>query len=963
MIQQLARHCGFSLDTPLDKLAPDHKRALFYGTGDQWIPTTGGVQFQFKGIFTAIGEAARVSWVYRHRLTDVVGEQACPTCQGSRLRDDAAAVQFAGRTMAEWTALPLEECLDEVKKLKLSSNEKRIAGELLREIQNRLQFLVDVGLGYLTLARSSPTLSGGEAQRIRLASQLGSGLTGVLYLLDEPTIGLHPRDNTRLLQALKKLRDLGNTLILVEHDREVIAAADHLVDFGPGAGRFGGQVVASGPPTTIAKKRESLTGQYLAGTKAIAVPTNRRTGHGKCLSIIGAAHHNLRRIDVDIPLGTFTVVTGPSGSGKSSLVNDILWASLARRLHRAQTTPGLHEEIRGIELIDKVIQVDQQPLGTTPASSPATYTGVFDLMRDLFASLPESKVRGFQASRFSFNKPGGRCEVCEGVGQKRIEMHFLPDVWINCDTCKGERFNEETLAIRYRGKSIADVLRMTVAEALETFGEFSKIRKLLQTLVDVGLEYMPLGQSAPTLSGGEAQRVRLAAELARPSTGKTLYILDEPTTGLHFDDLKKLLEVLHRFVDLGNTVVVIEHNLDVIKTADWVIDMGPEAGDQGGTVVCAGTPEHLVDFEKKRTKRASVSHTAVALEPVLKAGPHQARIVFDPDQDSKNPLGKELHEVGDGVAMPWQVDGPRWHTLDRIAANGKKPQWEGSALAMVVEAIESTGEFGPTNWNDRRLVEIAAKTKSHGWFFHAHTGDEWLLWLKFRAGKGAFKQELLDRKLKLEPLDQLTEVPYYGKEPRVHIRKTRTLEQDITITVFRKEEIDTPAFREFLDKAVQSFLASLKAKREDPSAAEPWLADGKAWHESDQGFPSGRKVLWNRTLLKRVLGCVEDASPEGTWDWASRDSVKRRFAGIGQSWARIVTKQPRAIEINLVGPKGQYNLAHIDRFGSGHTLRTEHPEWDSIRFSFTSPDDFSSNSWTDFLAEHAEAFLETWGGE
>ncbi len=493
-------------------------------------------------------------------------------------------------------------------------------------MRDRLTFLVDVGLDYLSLARGTPTLSGGESQRIRLASQIGSGLTGVLYVLDEPTIGLHPRDNGRLLKALRHLRDLGNTLVLVEHDREVIEAADHLVDFGPASGAGGGRITAAGTPAKVRKNPESLTGSYLSGKTAIPVPTNRRATaadeKSPAIVIKGARQHNLRDIDVRFPLGVVTAVTGVSGSGKSSLVEDILWKAAAKVLHRAQLTPGAHETIEGLGQINKVISVDQTPLGSTPSSTPATYAGVFDLIRELFAKLPEAKVRGYAVRRFSFNQAGGRCEACEGAGQKRVEMHFLPDVWITCDACGGARFTAETLAVTFHGKTIADVLNMSVDEALELFANVPRIRKILQTLHDVGLGYIPLGQAAPTLSGGEAQRVKLAAELARPDTGKTLYILDEPTTGLHFDDVRKLLDVIHRLADLGNTVVVIEHNLEVIKTADWVIDLGPEAGVRGGEIVAQGTPEQIVENPR--------SQTGEFLKPVLAAGPTAERPRFDP---------------------------------------------------------------------------------------------------------------------------------------------------------------------------------------------------------------------------------------------------------------------------------------------------------------------------------------------
>jgi excinuclease ABC subunit A len=623
--EALARHGGFSLDAPWSELEPAHQRLILYGTGDTWIDVDGSPKlkrggakdpslalratFQYKGVMPALTEAARVSFLYRQRLDYLVSDVPCTTCAGSRLKDYAAATRFQNHTIGDLCNWPLRQTFDFLKRLELSKEQRQIAGEVLREIKNRVQFLVDVGLDYVTLSRSTPTLSGGESQRIRLASQIGSGLTGVLYVLDEPTIGLHPRDNRRLLQALQNLRDLGNTLVLVEHDREVIAAADHLLDFGPGAGDKGGEITAAGTPTQVLKAKGSLTGQYLSGKKSIPVPTNRRLpcgfapGEGAksakpqaAITVIGARQNNLKNIDVSFPLGCFISVTGVSGSGKSSLVHEILYNALARKLHRAGVSVGAHDDILGLENIDKVINVDQDPLGNSPSSNPATYTGVFDLIRQLFAQLPESRVRGWQPKRFSFNKPGGRCEACEGNGQKKIEMHFLPDVWIECDTCNGKRYNPETLAVHYKEKSIADVLDMRISEALELFRNIPKIRQILQTLADVGLDYLALGQSAPTLSGGEAQRVKLAAELSRPNTGKTVYILDEPTTGLHFDDIRKLLDVLNRLVDLGNTVIVVEHSLDVIKTADWIIDMGPEAGDAGGRVVVEGTPETVAAF-------------------------------------------------------------------------------------------------------------------------------------------------------------------------------------------------------------------------------------------------------------------------------------------------------------------------------------------------------------------------------
>ena len=664
MIAAMGGSLGIDLGLPFDELEGRHRRAILHGTGSTWfdVPPAGGDEpgfaFQYKGLFPALEEAGRVSYLYRARLQGMVDDVPCVACMGSRLRDDAAAVRFHGATLDQVGHWSLGKALDFFEGLALDGDESHIAGDLVREIRERLRFLVDVGLDYLSLGRGTPTLSGGESQRIRLASQLGSGLTGVLYVLDEPTIGLHPRDNTRLLKALKRLRDLGNTLVLVEHDREVIEAADYLVDFGPGSGDGGGEVTAAGTPGAVRGVAGSLTGRYLSGHAAVPIPTERRTPAGPAIEVIGARQNNLKSVDVDFPLGLVTVVTGVSGSGKSSLVEDVLWKAAARLLHRAKVTPGAHDAVRGLQHVDKVISVDQTPIGGTPASTPATYSGAFDLIRELFAKLPEAKARGYAAGRFSFNVPGGRCEACEGAGQRRIEMHFLPDVWVTCDSCHGARYDPETLAVTFRGKTIADVLNMKVDGALDLFGGVPKIRRVLQTLHDVGLGYVALGQAAPTLSGGEAQRVKLAAELARPDTGKTLYVLDEPTTGLHMDDVRKLLAVVHRLADLGNTVIIIEHNLDVIKTADWLIDVGPEAGGGGGTIVAAGTPEDVA------ATRGSL--TGEILKKVLAAGPHEPRAVFDPKAAALAVI--EAAKVAD----PWSGSKAKLAALTSGAKRGAK---------------------------------------------------------------------------------------------------------------------------------------------------------------------------------------------------------------------------------------------------------------------------------------------------
>jgi excinuclease ABC subunit A len=600
-LNEVAASCRIDLSIPFEDLPKKTRNLLVYGSG------------QFPGILKLLDENySRASEGYREYLMEYMSPTTCPDCQGQRLKPASLAVKVKGISIASFTGMPIARALPLVRGWQFNERELKVVARVVEEIQNRLEFLCRVGLDYLSLDRSSATLSGGEAQRIRLATQIGSKLRGVLYVLDEPSIGLHPRDNGRLLDTLHHLRDLGNTVLVVEHDAETIERADYVIDLGPRAGRLGGDLIGSGSPAQIMKVPASLTGSYLSGKISIPAPLVRRSGNGLKLSIAGARHHNLKKVDVDFPLGTFIVVTGVSGSGKSTLVHDILYRALAKEVYGSSQEPGVHDSIAGLEHIDKVIEIDQSPIGRTPRSNPATYTGVFTPIRELYAMLPESRERGYKAGRFSFNVKGGRCEACQGDGQKRIEMNFLPDVYVTCDICRGRRYNLETLQVKYKGKSIADLLEANVEDALELLTNIPQVHAKLKTLSEVGLGYIHLGQSSTTLSGGEAQRIKLAKELSKRQTGRTFYLLDEPTTGLHFEDIRHLLDVLQRLVDLGNTILVIEHHLDVIKSADYLIDLGPEGGEKGGYVVATGTPEEVIQNHK--------SHTAAALRKIMRAG-------------------------------------------------------------------------------------------------------------------------------------------------------------------------------------------------------------------------------------------------------------------------------------------------------------------------------------------------------
>ncbi len=981
MLEAVCRELHIPLDRPFSELRPVQQQRLLYGTGNRWFTAAPDgrplFQFQYKGLYPALAEARRKAYVLRAKIYSIVDTIACPYCAGSRLRDDAAAMRFQDETIGTLCNMPLGHLLREISRWKLKGHARKVAADLLREVRTRLQFLVDVGLDYLTLGRAAATLSNGEAQRIRLASQLGSGLCGVLYVLDEPTIGLHPRDNARLIRALHKLRDLGNTLLVVEHDRDVIASADRLCDFGPGAGKHGGTIVAEGTVKQISRRRNSVTGPYLTGKKGIAVPRQRRmiieegrpawmgdaspwndveAPGGGWIVVRGATHHNLKQINPAIPLGTLTVVTGPSGSGKSSLVEGILYPILARRLHLAMQTPGACEGIDGIEHINKVIRVDQQPLGNSPASNPATYTGLFELIRQLYAALPESRVRGFTPRQFSFNVHGGRCDACEGNGQKRIEMHFLPDVWIPCEDCQGKRYKPETLAVTYHGRSIFDVLEMTAAEALKLFANFPKITKILATLCDVGLGYLPLGQAAPTLSGGEAQRVKLAAELARPDTGRTLYLLDEPTTGLHFDDLQRLLQVLHRLVEMGNTVVLIEHNLDVIKTADWIIELGPEAGRQGGYIVASGTPEQIVEYADLAARPRSESPrcwTGEALAPVLEQGPFVDDWSAPPPVEETSGEGMDIHDVGKETPPPWVIDGRRWHTHDRVARSGDPCEWEGQILDAVVDRIHELGRFSDTNWEERSVVEIAAERKNRGWFFHAITAERFLLKMKFRVPRSTFDESELRRQIPLKTLNEIHELPIYGNDPRVRCRDVADNWQEVEIRAYTREEIDQPGFWDFLEQAVQAFTKATSDATFSVEAAMPWKKLGEQWHFMEKGFTGKKKPRWPMSAWEQLYRQLKAAAPQLKWEWGLKICVHLRRPD-ETLWGTIYTKRAEALQVDLYVPKDAYPFGELLRVGLPVELDTAPEDHDLIRFSIRSLAAFKRSKLTRFLQEHWE---------
>ncbi|SFI88934.1 excinuclease ABC subunit A [Planctomicrobium piriforme] len=1005
ILNALGEQFDIPLDQPWYQLPPRQQRLVLQGTGDRWVSvkfpgTARPISVQFKGIYPAIEEASRVSYPYRMKLQDLMGEKPCSVCHGDRMREDAAAVRLNDKTLPSLCGLPLNEVLDYLKSLQLDKGQQKIAGDLLNEAIHRLSFLIDVGLHYLTLNRGMPTLSGGESQRIRLAGQIGRALTGVLYVLDEPTIGLHPRDNGRLVQALEKLRDLGNTVVLVEHDREVLEAADRLYDFGPGSGRFGGTITAEGTPQELKRNpRGSLTGEYLSGQKSIPIPLHRRmrlldessgpiddpanvkeayhpAPGGGWLEMTGCRQNNLRDVELRIPLGTLTCITGLSGSGKSSLIQETLARAVSRYLRRQGPAPGPYDTLSGVDQISRVIAVDQQPLGATPASNPATYTGVFDPIRELFSKLPDSKIRGFKPGRFSFNRAGGRCEDCEGLGQKKIEMHFLPDVWVECDTCHGKRYNLETLAVKYKGHSIADVLEMSIGQALEVFDNIPKIRAPLATLAAIGLEYLTLGQSATTLSGGEAQRVKLAAELAKPNTGRTLYLLDEPTTGLHFDDISKLLKVLNSLVEQGNTAVVIEHNLDVIKTADWIVDLGPEAGIGGGWIVATGTPEDVVtqaqrvhggptNGKKRRTKKTVDfvaeqrfrSWTGELLAPILEQDERQELDLFDVAAAAKKKKGDiDIAAVGRQTAAPWQTDGRKWHTETRISRNGKECRWEGSALGWVVDQLAEFDGLKPANWNDQARVEITAEKKAGtGWFFHALTGDEWLLRLSFRVPKGTFNEAELQRKIRLKSVNDLDELPIYNRSDRVRVSQQKGAFQEVVIDVHWLEEIETTEFRQFLKQASSAYLGQVEKTGQSIEDLAPWKVLGRKWHISRKGFPSAKRVAWKAEVLEDLFGVLDDAFARLQPDWSNKTMVAYRISSSKETVAELQTKRRDALYLTLYSKTGQFALGQIASLGKHREITPHRSGQDAIKIELTTAAQVKAKELKAFLKEFVDA--------
>jgi len=805
LLAAIGEQAGFNLDQPFSELTAPQRELIFFGSDRQFA--VDNMKVQFRGLATAVKAASQLGEDFRRKFARAWTQVPCSACGGKRLRPEPAASQFRGYTLPKLCSLSLKECREFFAHLELTPAELQRAGQIPEEINNRLRFLVEVGLEYLTLDRPAASLSGGEAQRVKLAQQLGTKLTGMLYVLDEPTVGIHPYDNERMLQALRSLRDLDNSLIVVEHDPQTLREADYIVDFGPGAGPDGGQIVATGTNRGV-KRRNSPTGKYLSGRLAVSIPQPRRSLPPQSdgwLKIRGATHHNLKDINVDIPLNSLVCVTGPSGSGKSTLIKDILYPELAWRLQGKATSPGYHRDIVGTEHLQKVINIDQAPIGQSPRSNPATYVGVFNLIRQFYASLPEARLRGYTAGWFSFNKAGGRCPACQGMGAVRVDMHFLPAVWVTCEECSGRRYKPETLEVKYQHKTIADILELTVGEACELFANFPRLRRMLQIMWDVGLDYLPLGQAAPTLSGGEAQRVKLARELVKPSRSSTMYLLDEPTTGLHPADNIKLLRILNRLVDAGHTVVVIEHNLDVIKTADCVIDLGPGGGEDGGYVVASGPPEQVA--------RSHRSVTAPYLAQAIKDSPKCDREALTVDE--RKPAGTKAPQVqiGEDVLTPWERDPIAWHTEQRKTSAGEQRAWQGEVLIVLRELIEQLPKPPEQDWQHPDYIKFSVP-EARGWWARARTDKKWYLDLQFHTEKGLLDEAELAQDLSLPTWNDIEDLPKYGEGARVRVH-TRAADYDrVALQIHELRDLQSRAFAQFLDTCYQGYLR-MKGLEED----------------------------------------------------------------------------------------------------------------------------------------------------
>jgi excinuclease ABC subunit A len=817
LLSCLAARLGFSLDTPLGELTPAQRRALLEGSPD-WVRLPDGTRVRWRGLATALEEAARLSPEFRQRYARGLTELPCPACQGGRLRPEAAAARFAGRTLVELALEPLGQVERWFAALRLSAADRQVAGEVLSEIRSRLRFLVDLGLDYLTLHRPGPSLSSGEAQRVRLAGQLGSNLTGVLYVMDEPTIGIHPRDTNLMLRVVERLRDQGNTVIVVEHDPQTLRRADYILDFGPGAGPQGGAIVAQGCPERLARARRSLTGRYLAGQLPVPVPEQRRlTAAGDpaagasapdpkgrpMLIVEGCREHNLRDITVHIPLECLVCVTGPSGSGKSTLVQDIIYAELAYRLQGAATTPGKHRALHGWQQLRAVALLDQSPIGHSPRSNPATYVGLFDHLRAFFANLPEARVRGFTPEHFSFNRPGGRCEECEGLGARLVQMHFLPDVWVTCEACGGRRYKPEILAVRYRGRNIADVLEMSIGAAAELFAAFPRLSRPLRLLCDMGLDYLPLGQAAPSLSGGEAQRLKIARELLKGRRQGTLYLLDEPTTGLHPADLLKLLRVLNRLVDDGNTVVVIEHNVDFIKNADWVIDLGPGGGDQGGWLMAEGTPEQVA--------QQLDAPTAPFLAEALRTAP---RVPLAELTLRRPRAGAPLASPHPLPQTPWEENPRQWHLQQRLHGE-QKAYWAPQVLQEIDTVLLALG--ARADWAHREHIYYYPPS-GPPWWAYVRTSGRYYVELVLRTPKGLFDEEDLQRRLQLPAWSELPDLPLWSDTPRVRVQTSPRRYDRVLIRLVQPEEVKA-ALRATLAEAWQAAGGALPQAAAEEAAS------------------------------------------------------------------------------------------------------------------------------------------------